>query len=486
MTDLREKTVTGARWSSIESIAGQGLSFFSFLILARLLSPADFGTVAIANLYVGLVQMLIFQGLGQVIIQKEKLEHEHLDAAFWINITLALALMLVTLLVCHPFASWFHDPILADLLRWLSWLFLISALADVQINLLARQFHYKALALRTLASSLAGGLVGVTMACTGHGVWSLVGQQLTIGILSLILLWNASEWRPRWHFSISHALEMWRFGSRLLIYELVSLTNRRSDQFFVGKYMGATATGIYAVAARVSTLLNEILVRSLGRLNLASLSRLQVDPLRLSHGFFRMLQMQLCLILPAAIGIGLFAREVVLLTVGSQWISAVPVMRILVVAIPFEALSALNAAALVARGKPGWISLLTCTHALLNISLFALCARWGLVAVATAFVVRAIILYPIELLFLRKIIPITFSRLAVSFWPPCCALSVMIGADLLWRYLLPPEFSPLLVILGGAMIGLLSYTIVLGLLRRNMVLEIWSYLQISRPGLISD
>jgi len=477
---LARRTMRAASWATLESMGGQCISFVVFLVMARLLTPADFGAVAIANLYVQFSQVLIFQGLGQAIVQKAELSREDLEAAFWINVAFGLVVAAVTIPVCGPVAVWFHSPGLALLLCWLSPIFVLSALADVQTNLLAREFAYKSLALRTIVAFSCGGLVGIFMARAGYGIWSLVGQQLTVGVFNVALLWTASPWRPRFCFSGSHAWTMWHFSSRLMGHEFVTLGSRRSDIFFVGKYLNAVATGTYAIAQRVSTLLNEIVVRSLGRVSLASLARLQGQPDGMVGAFSRIMQLQSCLIFPAAAALSFFAREVVLVTVGPHWVSAVPAMRVLLLAIPLEALSALNAAAIIARGRPGWVSMLTFVHAGLNVIFFAIVARWGIVAVATAYVIRAALLYPVEIAYLRRLIPIPVSQICVSCLPPLIAVVAMTGADTLIRTFLPVGCPSILMLLVGLPASGLIYAGLLAIMRRDLIFNTWSDLKLLR------
>jgi PST family polysaccharide transporter len=469
-----------ASWAAIESMGGQCISFIVFLVMARLLTPADFGAVALANIYVAFSQVLIFQGLGQAIVQKADLSPEDLEAAFWINLGFGILVAAATLPVCQPVAEWFHSPGLAGLMRWLSPIFILSALADVQTNLLAREFAYKSLAVRTIVAFSCGGLVGILMARAGYGIWSLVGQQLTVAVFNVALLWTASPWRPRFRFSGAHAWTMWHFGARLMGHEFVSLGSRRSDLFFVGRYLNTVAAGTYAVAARVSTLLNEIVVRSMSRVSLASLARLQGEPAGMGSAFSRIMQMQSCLIFPAAAALSFFAREVVLVTVGPHWVSAVPAMRVLLLAIPLEALSALNAAAIIARGRPGWVSLLTCVHAGFNILLFAIVARWGIVAVATAYLLRAILLYPVELTYLRRLIPISMQQICESCLPPLIAVVAMTALASFIRTLLPAGCPPILLLLAGLPASAAIYGAALAILRRDLIFNTWSDLKMLR------
>ena len=469
--NLSARTVNAAGWATFETSAAQCISFLVFLVMARLLRPNDFGAVALANIYVGLSQLLIFQGLGQAVVQKAQLEKGDLEAAFWINIASGITVTAGTLLLCNPIAHWFHSAPLASLLRWLSVLFILSALADVQANLLARRFEFRALAVRTILSFALGGVVGIIMAWNGCGMWSLVGQQLTGAVLNVVLLWGTSDWRPRLKVSPPHARAMWRFSSRLAGHEFVSFISRRSDQFFVGRYLDTTAVGLYAVAARISTLVSEVLVRSLARVSLASLSRLHADPKRLNSGYYRILQAQACLTLPLAVALALHAREVVMVAVGSGWLPVVPVMQILLLAIPLEALSAMNTAVIVANGQPSRASVLTCYHAIVNVTLLMVVARWGLIFVASVYLFRAAMLFPIELFFVRSIVAISFQRLLRILFPPAAATIAMAAAYLLVRWVAPPGVNTLLVLFFGVASMFATYVATLLLLQRGLFTE---------------
>ncbi len=442
MKDLSTRAIHAARWATIEGIASQGFSFAAFLMMARLLSPGDFGLVAMANIYVLVTQVIIFQGLGQAIIQKLDLQPEHLDAAFWINVCIGILLVVLTMALSQPVAAWFHAPRLCGLLQWLSILFITSALTDVQVNLLARNFAYRSLALRTLLVVVLSGSVGVVMAWKGYGVWSLVGQQLAGGVISVLTLWSVSAWRPRGRFSMSHGHEMLRFGSKLFVHEMISLVNKRSDQFFVGKYLGTQAIGIYAIAARVSTLVNEIAVKSLSRVSLSSLARLQTNEVRIQSAFGRIFQLQISLILPLAVGLSIFSRQIVLATIGRHWIAAVPAMQTLLLAIPFEASSSLNYSMIIARAKPGWVSTLSCIHAGANLTLFLIVAKWGVFAVALAYTARAMILYPVEMALLSRLTTLSLNRLWQLAIPALCAVVVMCGFDYIALHICPADWPP--------------------------------------------
>ena len=469
---LRRRAVHGVAWSGVEGLSGQVISFLVFIVLARFLSSSDFGVVAVANLYVLVAQFFVFQGLGQAIIQFEDLDDEHLDTVFWINMGVGCLILLITNIIAGPAATWFGMRALAGILRALSPIFFLAALTDVQNNLLTRQLEFRSLALRTLTSYLAGGVVGIWLAWRGAGAWSLVGQQLTIWMINLAALWTASSWRPRLTFSPPRAGRLLRFGVKLLWVDLASLLNRRADQLFVGKFLGASILGFYAVGARVSTLLSEVLTRTLARVSVSTLARLQNQTERFAAAVYQMIELQSAFVAPAAVGLMLVSPEVVLLFFGPKWSGSVPIMQILLLACPFEAMSAMHQSILVALGRPAWCSIITTIHAVANIVLFIVAIRWGGAAVALAFSGRAVLMYPVELAFLRRVTPISGSRIIRSLEPQVLSVLIMAVAVLLVQARIPAHATALRLAITVAL-GAATYGASLALINPRLLSVLW-------------
>jgi PST family polysaccharide transporter len=473
MTLIRADAIRGATWSTLESIAGQGLAFLVFLILARLLSPADFGIVAIANVYVLVAQYFIFQGLGQAIIQFDDLDDEHLDTVFWINLGIGAFFLIGTLLAAGFVERWFAVPALASILRGLSPIFVLAALSDVQTNLLTRHLQFRSLALRTLASYLGGGIAGVGLALAGFGAWSLVGQQLTVWMINLVALWGVSAWRPRLRFSGARARRLLKFGVSLLWVDIVSLFSRRADQLFIGKVLGPIALGIYSIGARVATLLSEVLAKSLARFSVSAFSRLQNEGDRLASAIYQVLEMQSAFVAPAAVGLALVAPEVVSIFFGAKWAPSVSIMQILLLACPFESLSVVHQSILVAQGRPAWCSGITTVHAAANILLFAFAIHWGILAVAGAFLARAAVMYPVELVVLRRATGISPARMGLLQLPQLVAVLAMAACVYLLRGLLTGEPAVVRLCLSIAA-GAIAYGCALSLVNFPLVRTLWT------------
>ncbi|HEX8372231.1 MAG TPA: lipopolysaccharide biosynthesis protein [Chthoniobacterales bacterium] len=467
--EARRHVARGVTWSAAESIAGQTISFLLFLVLARLLAPADFGVVAVANLCVMVIQSFIFLGMGQAIVQFSDLDEQHLDTVFYINLFSGLFFFVLTITASSILGQWFQTPLLASVLCWLSPVFLIAGLTDVQNNLLVREMNFRALALRTLLSYVAGGIVGVVMAVKGAGVWSLVGQQLTTAFMNLVVLWTASRWRPGLKFSSSRAKVLSRFGMHMMWVDLVGMVNRRADQFVVGKFIGPVQVGFYAVGARVSMLITEVMSKSVARVTLSALSRLQDDMVRFRSVLLEMTEMQTAVVFPTAIGLALVAPEVMQIFFGSKWAASVPVMQALVLACPFEALSGAHQSALVAKGKPQLSSILTSVHAVLNVIAVALAVHWGTTAVAAAFLIRALIMYPVELIVLHKAIDLPVGQVLRLLIPQVVASAVMAAIVALVQRALSVDTPILLRLVLAIASGAAVYMVVLFILNPTLL-----------------
>jgi PST family polysaccharide transporter len=481
MNSKSGKTMSSSVWSACEASAGQVISFLVFLVMARLLNVADFGVIALANIYILFAQYLVFQGLGQAIVQFQDLDEEHLSTAFWINLGLGLILAAGTFCSAGLLAVWFSQPALAGVLRLLSPILILAALADIQTNLLARRMQFKSLALRTLLSYTMGGVVGIGMALKGFGVWSFCGQQLVIWLVNLVALWAASEWRPRLNFSPDKARRLLKFGSNLLWVDLVGLAYRRVDQVLVGRFAGSQMLGFYAVGSRVSSLVGEVLIRSFARVSLSTLSRLQDDAARFTAMLYRIFEMQWAIILPVALGAALLAGEIVEAFFGAAWVSAVPVMQVLLLGIPFEALSAVHFSALIARGHPRWCSILTTFHALLNLLFCGLAIRHGSGAVAWAVTLRAVVIYPLEILAVKRVLPLSVRHVAGALLPLLGAVGIM-AAGVYFIGQTVPASLPVSVRLGiGILVGAVLYVLALVVLKPRLTRELWSYRRLLMP-----
>jgi len=479
--DLKRKTIKGVAWSSIETWSDQGISLLVFILLARILEPKDFGLMALASIYIAAMQMVIKQGLTEAIVQKEKLESQHLDAVFWVNLLLGAALALFTFFFAPWVAALFGNPELANIIQTLSAALLLGSLSTVQSAVMQREMRYRALALRTLTASGIAGVVAITLALLGYGIWSLVAYQLVNAFISFVILWTAGHWRPSWRFSIPHCREMFRFGVNIFALNVVDVVNKRSDQFLIGLHLGPVALGFFSISTRFYQALMTVFVSSINRVALSTFARLQTEPARFVAGFYRAIEAATTLSFPAFLGATILCPEIITLCFGAKWLECVPVFRAMMCMGLLYSLTFFHGAALRAMGKPHWHLYLVILHVAINLVLFLTVVKHGIAAVALAATIRAYVLMPVDFIVLKKVIPIRFPEYwrriqaqvfaSIGMVGAIYALKSSIGQTLPWTHTLTLSL----------ILGVLVYTSLLYLLHPQLFKAILGYAQMLKP-----
>ena len=451
---LQQKAIKGAVWAAIQNWGSQFGSLVVFLVLARLLTPEDFGLVALANVFLAFVQVFLNQGFPQALIQREVLEPEHIDTAFWTNVAVGLVLATAGAICAPVVAAAFDRPALVPVLRWFSLLLVVGSLADVQAALLERAFAYRELAVRSLVGLAASGVVGVSMALSGAGVWSLVAQQLVYETVGMLVLWQASDWRPAWRFSRHHFHELFRFGRSILAFNILGFINSRSDDLLIGYFLGPTALGFYSFAYRILSVMTQVLIETSERIALPTFSRLQLDLPKMRRAFYKVTRLTSLLAFPCFLGTATLSPILIPFVFGEQWLAAIPVLQVLALVGIFRALSRFKGAVFMAVGQPEWKVRLGLLSSTLNFIGFAIAVRWGIVAVAGAYLVRALIMFPIVQLVLNRLIKIRIFKYLQQSLPAFIATLGMVVC----MYFLAGQLTMLmvslqltaLVVAGGA------------------------------------
>ncbi len=461
---LRQKAAKGVFWTITQNWGYQAISFIVFFILARLIGPEDFGLVALALVYIIFLQVFLDQGFTQALIQRQDLDPEHLDTAFWTNFTIGLVLTVFGIATASLAAEWFKQPELAPVIRWLSLSYLIGSLRGVQQALFRRRFAFKALAARSLVAIVIGGAVGVGMALFGLGVWSLVGQQLVNALAGVLVLWWASDWRPGLKVSAKHFRDLFDFGINIVGFNLLDFFNRRADNLLVGYFLGPVALGYYAVAYRVLLVMTQLLTSTMNSVALPTFSRLQGEPERLRQAFYTVTQLTSLISFPTFLSMAALAPELVQVLFGDKWAASIPVMQVLAFIGILHSLTYFNGSVLMAMGKPSWRLWLNCLNAVVNVTAFALAVQHGIVAVASAYVIFGYLLSPLPLLLVRRVIHIELITYLRQYVTPLTASIVMVIAILGTKFFLASLTTSLVVLVVCTLIGAAVYAITIQLI----------------------
>jgi len=320
--------MNAVKWAYTGNWGEKGLSSLFTVILAGILGPSDFGMVSIAIVYIAFLQMFLDQGLMTALIQRKDLHDEHLDAVFWMDQVLAVALVGASVLLAGWWAAKNHAPGAANLICALSLDIPLMALVNVQSAILRREMDFKSLSICTNVSALVGGIVGVGIAVAGFRAWALVAQQLVKDCTTAILLWRLSHWRPRLEFSWRHLKELTSFSISNFVAQLGIFADVQASSVILGLFFGPVALGLYRIADRVMSSVVTMAMASIQAVSLPEFARLQHQPEELRKSVLTCIRLTSAVTLPALGGLAVVSTPL-MATIGANWIPAAGVLKVL-------------------------------------------------------------------------------------------------------------------------------------------------------------
>ncbi len=479
---IKEKSIRGAGWSAVQTWGNQLIHLAVFAVLARLLDPQDFGLVAFANVFIAFFKVFTDQGLGTALVQRPNLEDAHLSTAFWINtafgLSLTTAVVAGAILVGKVYDLGQIAPVVASLAVVLA----ISSLSSVQQALLQRELSFRELATRQLTAGVAGGLVGVTMALNGFGLWSLVGQQVTAAVVQSAVLWYLSPWRPRAELSRRHFDDLFSFGANVVGIRVLEFVNRHADNFLIGVFLGPVALGYYSLAYKLLMTLTRLFNGVLNRVAFSSFSALQEDNSKLRPAFYSATRLTSLITFPAYAGMSVLSPQLVPVIFGPQWTHSIPVIQILALVGIVESVYFFNANVMMAKGKASWRLRLNLLSAVVNLIGFLIAVRYGIVAVAAAYVIRAYLLSPLPLMLVNRLISLNYRRYFGNFAAPLTASAVMVAVVYATREWLSQQLGMLPLTISLVAAGVAVYTTAIAIFAPDLLRQVGRVGRLLGPG----
>jgi O-antigen/teichoic acid export membrane protein len=458
---LKKSAVKGVFWSALDSWGNRVLSFVIFFVLVRLLGPKTFGLVALAGVFQSFMQVFLDQGLSQAIVQRHDLKDEHLDTAFWTNILTAVLLTGISNIASDWVALLFKEPSISLIIRYLSIAFILTAFCSVQQAILLRNLDFKSLALRSLAATVLSGIVGIVTAFLGYGVWSLVAQQLSYSLGQAITLWKVSEWRPKLRFSGQHFQELFSFGINILGLRALHFVSRRSDDLLIGYYLGPVALGYYSVAYKLLLVMIELLSGVVDKVSMPTFAKLQTNIPKLRDAFYKVTWSTSVLTFPCFLAMSMLSSSIVLVFFGSQWVQSIPVMQVLALSGISATIISYNSSLLKALGKPGLLLGLSSLSTLLSVISFLVVVKWGILAVALAFVIRGFVWAPVPILVTRSRLKTDLYKYFSLFLTPLIASLIMALVIILTKAIFENYLNDLMLTIVCILYGVYTYLTVM-------------------------
>jgi len=448
-------------WAAAEKWGVQLSSLVTLSVLANLLPVADFGLIAMAGVFLALLNLVSDQGIGSAIVQRREVEDAHLDSALWANLALGVILAVLAIATSGLVASFYREPRLGPIIACLSARFLVQPFSVVPQALLTRRFQFREIALRSLVSRVLGGIVGIVLALLGWGVWSLVAQELTGVLAEAVVLWTVTSWRPHWRFSRTHFAELFAFGIRITGLSLTRFLHYQLTPLLLGFLAGPVALGYYSVGFKMLQALLQMMQGILTTVALPAFARLQTQLARLRQLFYEASSLLSLVGFPVLAGIIVTAPELVTVLFGQKWAASVPVLQVLSVSGFATTMLAPEGPILMALNKPGWLLRLSLLGAVANVVLVVLAVPWGIVVVAGAHSARVVLIAPLHFHAVSRVLGIDWRVYFRGLMPSSLGAVSILTVGFIARTLLPDWLGSSGTLASLVILGALVYAIVI-------------------------
>jgi len=451
---LKKKTVKGVAWTSLEQVTTLGFGFVIGVVLARLLSPSDYGLLAMIAVFNSIAFAFLDSGFGSALIRKPNLTDNDTTTAFCFNLVAGVVLYGIIWLIA-PWVSQFYDkPILTSLLRAEGSLLIITSFKIVQNTQLSRALNFRAKAIISVSSQVLSGVLGIMAAYRGFGVWALVIQHIASSVVGLILLWIISPWRPRGRWD-NHSLSyLWGYGSKLLASGLLDRIYGNIYPIIIGKFYSAADLGQYTRATHYAGMPSGILTGVLQKVTFPVLSKIQEDTDRLGNSYRRMLRFTVFIVFPVMIGMAALAYPLVVALVTDKWAQCVPYLQIICLSSMWYPVHAINLNLLQVKGRSDlFLRLEIIKKALITVVIFV-CVPFGIMGICYGAVFTSLACLAINTYYTGKLIHVGFMRQMKDMLPTLLN-SLAMGALI---YLVTMSISGnVLKLLVGIPVGMMAY-----------------------------
>jgi Membrane protein involved in the export of O-antigen and teichoic acid len=348
---LKQKTFKGVIWSAVERFSTQGVQFLFGILLARLLTPNDYGMIAMLTIFMAVSQTFIDSGFGNALIRKPDRNENDKATVFFFNIFMAAACYAAIFLAAPYVAQFYNMPQLADILRILAINLIIQAFGSIQRLNLTIDLNFKMLAKISFSGAVVGGTAGLICAYNGLGVWSLVVQQMTTTSFRVLLFWGLVRWRPKSFFNKTSFKNMFGFGSKLLASGLLNTLYENIYDLIIGKFFSASTLGNYSRASHFANFPSSNITGIFQRVTFPVLSKIQDDPVKLRKGYLKFLNMSTLVIFPLMIGLAALAKPFILLVLTEKWANVILILQIICIAHMWHPVHAINLNVLQVMGR---------------------------------------------------------------------------------------------------------------------------------------
>jgi lipopolysaccharide exporter len=457
-------------WSFVNQTTGQFLVLLVFLVTARFVPKEAFGIMAAAMLIIEGFRQILIESLGTTLLSRTAPTSEDYSAGFQIIFIGAALSASIVFLLSGPIAGMFENPEIAIALKWISVLLLTMGLSKMHEIWLSKHMQFRVLALRSIVSILVGGGVGIYMAMHGFGISSLIAQQIVTAVVAVCWLWFATPWRPSLTMHKEKIVPMLQYAKHVMTTRGVGFAGGQADIFFSSIYLGAAATGVFNAAKRLIVAITMIISGGLNNVAFPTLSSLNNDAEKQNQFFLMIVKFTALLTVPLFIGVSILSADLIQILMGEKWSDVAPILSIISIMAMLQSLEQYNANVLYIKDKPHWQSMIATLSALTNIALLIIFAKYGLVALASAGVLKSFIFYPATTTFALRLLGVRAGSYVRQLWVPVFSAFIMGGV--LYYFRSHSDMNAYQNLAAFVPMGIVIYSLLILLFDRQTVVKI--------------
>lgn len=351
MTSVKQETLSGMKWSTIERFSVQGVNFLLGIIMARILTPSDYGTVGMLAIFLAVSNSFVDSGFSNALIRKLNRTEVDFSTVFYFNILISLVCYSLLFASAPYISNFFNLPILCPLLRVQSLSLIFNSLMVVHVAKLTIELNFKALAKRAFWATIISGVIGLICAYIGMGVWSLVIQHLSYVLVNLIFVWMYLRWKPLPVFSVNSFKELFSYGSKLLVSGLLHTVYQHMTTFIIGKFFSSKELGFYNRGTQFATMPIDTMNAILGKVTFPILVKLQNDDAHLISVYRKYICITSMIIFFGCSLLAALAKPLILLLLTDKWADSIIYLQIFSFAIMFDHICSINLKLLQVKGR---------------------------------------------------------------------------------------------------------------------------------------
>jgi len=348
---LKKRTLNGVSWSFVDNLAGSGISFLVGLVLARLLSPSEFGIIGMITIFIALSNSIVDSGFSSALVRKLDAEKKDYDTVFIFNLIVSIFLYVLLFLSAPAISRFYKEPQLISVTRAVGLVLICNAFGIIQRTMLIKAVDFKTQANISIIASLGSGIIGIGMAIYGFGVWSLVAQQVSRQFLNSLFLWVFNSWRPSFQFSKQSFKELFGFGSKLLVSGLIDTTYKNIYYLIIGKFYTPAQLGQYTRAEQFNSVFSSNLTSVVQRVSYPVLSSIQNEDERLLAAYRKVIKSTMLVTFACMLGMAAVAKPMIVILIGEKWLPAATYLQIMCFAGMLYPLHAINLNILQVKGR---------------------------------------------------------------------------------------------------------------------------------------